>query len=517
MSPLLTTLTAVLLQLPQEAPSPSPSAGGAVEVALDVLALKNGDELVGRITAELDGYVEIEVEDGATIGVSRAMVKAVRRAARSASSRAAVVRPEDTWFVLHDADGASVGWLHASVTTRQDGSFSVNEEYEFVNGVRRYQVTIRCTAAASGSGVRCYFRERVSTPRVTRQLAVADPLASADRVEDERIVEAVARGDVLEVSRLDGGGRSQRCLPWSADATFPLLARALARQSGACIGPATMFDPRHEQLSVQRVDGSGVRRLRINGVRQRVGEVSVTAADGATVQSREWLDASSRVVRRELAGPALVAVPSSAAGARAAVGVGSIESAVVAEAEGRFGLWIPSPAWRAAAALPAGHLALDCDVYAADVRLSLLDHLEPGTQLETAADAVGSWFSLLHPELAVHARYAATVRGRPAVRMEASDARNTARATLDVMPFGERFLVLICRAPAAAWEELAQDFAFVRRTLELDRAALSPEPTGPLRERRGGRMRPPAGPLPAPTPARRVESVGGDGSVRIPR
>jgi len=513
---LLPTLTVAFLQLPQGDVAPSPTPSAAV-VALDVLALKNGDELVGRITAELDGYVEIEVEDGATIGVSRAMVREVRRAAKSAPSRASAVLPEDTWFVLHDADGASVGWLHASVTTLQDGTFSVNEEYEFVNGTRRYQVTIRCTAAASGSGLRCYFRERVSVPRLSRQLAAVDPLASADRVEDERIVEAVARGDVLEISRLDGRGRATRRLPWSPDATFPLLARALARQSGECIGPTTMFDPRHEELAIRKVDGGGARRLMVNGVRQRVGEVSVTAADGSAVGVREWVDASNRVLRRELAGPALVAVPSTADSARAAVGVRSIESAVVAEADGRFGLWVPSPAWRTASALPPGHLALGCDVYAADVRLSLLEHLEADTQLQTAADAVGNWFSLLHPELEVHARFGASVRGREVVRMEASDARNTTRATLDVIPHEGAFLVLICRAPASAWDELSQDFAFVRRTLELDRASLTPEPTGPLREERAGRLRPPAGPLPTPAPARRVGPAEADLRVRIPR
>ena len=147
----------------------------------------------------------------------------------------------------------------------------------------------------------------------------------------------------------------------------------------------------------------------------------------------------------------------------------------------------------------------------------MLDHLERGTQLATAADAVGNWFSLLHPELEVHARYRASVRGRKIVRMEASDASNTERANLDVIPFNDRFLVLICRAPTSAWDELEQDFAFVRRTLELDRAALSPEPTGPLSESRGGRLRPPSGPLPTPTPAHRVAPAGRDASVRIPK
>ena len=137
---------------------------------LDVLELKNGDELVGRITSELDGYVEIEIEDGATIGVSRAMVKNVRKQAVAMPLRAAVVRPDDAWFVLHDADGASVGWLHTSITTANDGTFAVNEEYEFVNGARRYQITNQCSADPNGRGVHCYYRERVSQPKLRGRL-----------------------------------------------------------------------------------------------------------------------------------------------------------------------------------------------------------------------------------------------------------------------------------------------------------------------------------------------------------
>ena len=138
------------------------------------------------------------------------------------------------------------------------------------------------------------------------------------------------------------------------------------------------------------------------------------------------------------------------------------------------------------------------------MRLSLLEHLEPGTTVEAAADAVGNWFSLLHPHLQLTGRFGARVRGRSVVRMQASDARNLEQATVDVIPFGEDFLVLICRASRAACEELESDFAFVRRTLELERAGLSPAPTGPLQEAREGHARPALGPLPPPTPAPRI-------------
>ena len=156
---------------------------------------------------------------------------------------------------------------------------------------------------------------------------------------------------------------------------------------------------------------------------------------------------------------------------------------------------------------------MDCDVHAADVRLSLLEHLEPGTTLETAADAVGNWFSLLHPHLQVTGRFGARVRGRGVVRMQAADARNVEQATLDVIPFGQDYLVLICRAPRATWEELAPDFTFVRSTIELEYAGLNPSPTGPLKAARGKRARRALGPLPSPTPATRVGQLTPQGGL----
>ncbi|MFK7742895.1 MAG: hypothetical protein AB8H80_21465 [Planctomycetota bacterium] len=491
----------------------------------DRVKLKNGDSLVGRITADLDGYVEMELEAGATIGVSRALVASVERNVVEAAKRAAVVRPQSQWFVLHDADGESVGWLHTSVTTSDNGSFAVNEEYEFHNGARRYQITSQCTADAAGHGQSCYYRERVSVPKHARHHSADDDnMASADRIEDERIVEATANGEVLAVQRLDGRGRTDRELPWSGDATFPLLARTLARQSADVVGPVRMFDPAHEQLVVRSFDGTGVRQMVLDGERRRVSVVAefgdrAGQGDGRpSLGNREWVDANLRTVRRELAGPSLVAVPSSASTARSSVGVHQIDSAIVAEVEGRFGLWIPNPAWQSVEPLPPGHLQLACAAHDAEVRLMLLEHMDAGTQLSTAADAIANWFVLMHPELKIDSRRPVQVRGRDALRLSASDRRNRQKATLDVLPFEDSFLVLVCRAERTAWQELAEDFAFVRRTIELDAAALTPERQGPLSERRGGRMRPKVGPIPAPTPAPRVARQDAPAAnVRIPK
>lgn len=527
MNPLL-LLLACFAQDPRPASLPQQAERAPVAMParperrrLDRIVLQNGEELVGDITTELDGYVMIELGEGAAIGIRRATIDSIEHDVVELPDVGALVRPDSEWFVLHDADGAAVGWLHTSVTTSQDGSFAVNEEYEFQNGTRRYQITRQSRADVGGRGTSCYFRERVSRPKHANQLlGGADTTATAERIEDERIVEAKVAGDRLVVTRLDGDGKSSRELSWGEQATFPLLARLLARQGGVVVGPLTMFDPAHEQLVVRRFDGTGARQMVLDGEKCRVVEVAESGPDGVR-GNREWLDANLATVRRELAGPALVAVPSSPESMRQAIGTSSIASAIVAEAEGRFGVWVPNPAWRTIAPLPPGHLQLVCDAHGAEVRVALLDHLDGDTVLETAADAVASWVVLLYPQLQVDSRYDVRVRGRRALRMAASDVRNTERATIDVVPYEDRFLVVICRAKGPAWDELADDFAFVRRTIELEREALTPVRQGPLAEDLERRLRPKAGPLPAPTPVLRIESrdapAAGAGSVRIER
>ena len=81
---------------------------------------------------------------------------------------------------------------------------------EFVNGKRRYQITNQCIADENGRGLRCYYRERVSLPRLAGQMSGVDPMGSSDRIEDERIVEAAADGEQLVVTHLDARGRGER-------------------------------------------------------------------------------------------------------------------------------------------------------------------------------------------------------------------------------------------------------------------------------------------------------------------
>ena len=456
-------------------PAPSPSSPRA----LDVVELKNGDTLEGRITAEVDGYVELELGPGASIGLSTATVAAIRRGAGATRAAAVDVPARSEWFVLHDAAGTAVGWLSTAVAPAPDGGFTISEEYEFVDGQRRFQVTSMASAAADRSPRSCYFRERVSEPVLASlQLQAAD-LGRQERVVDERIVEATCGDGRLRVQHLDRQGRRERELAWPAGASFPLLARTLARSAAAPVGPLTLFDPAGEELLVRSYDGSRRRRVLRDGKPETVYEIREQTATG---RNHEWLDATHRTLRRELAGPALVALPSAADSMKRAVGAVTVPGAIVAEAGGTFGLWIPNPAWRARDEQPGGQVALVCEAHGATVALARLDHFEANTTLDAAAEAVGHWFQLLHPELQLGDREAITVRERAAVRLAAAGRRGVIawRATVDVIPQRGHFLALVCVAPTLAWDELAGDFEFLRSSIELDAQSLAPRLQGPL-------------------------------------
>lgn len=472
---------------------------------IDLVELKNGDHLAGRITQQVDGYVEIQLEAGATVGISTAQVAAIRRAGGAAPAVVPAALPaRNEWFLLHDGQGDAVGWLHAAVAVGNDGVATISEEYEFAQGRQRYQITSLCTADAQLQPRSCYFRERISEPMPGATLLPGIAAAGqADRIVDERIVEATCRGDHLQVVRLDRTGRRERSVDFAAGTTFPLLARAIARQGGAAVGAARLFDPASEELVQREFEAARQRHVLWEGKALHVTELAESSSTG---RNSEWLDASARTLRRELAGPALVAVPSSADSARAMVGGVSIPSAIVREVEGAFGLWAPNPAWVAVADLPPGQVALRCDAHGASIGLTRLDHLEADTPLDTAVDAVASWFRLLHPELRIERREAVLVRDRHALRLIAGGiaAGAAQQATVDVIPHRGHFLVLVCRAPAAAWEELARDFAFLLRSLELEPQSLAPTLQGPIkaREQRAGKAAGAAAPgRPAPKPA----------------
>lgn len=464
-----------------------PAGRGAIgtpaPTGIDVVELKNGERLEGRVTTQVDGYVEIELRGGGTVGLGPTRIAAVHRAAGGAAPDPVPVVPSrDDWFLLHDATGASVGWLRVSVGTTAAGEVRIAEEYEFVAGQRRYAITSLAIGDSALLPRSCYFRERIAEARVAF-LPVGTAAGIEQRSEHllgERIVEATVTAKGLHVVRTDREGRRERLLDWPAGATFPLLLRERLRASSEPVAlDVVSFDPGLEEFQARTLDGGRRRSVELDGRALVVTEFADTTAVG---RNAEWIDASARTLRRELAGPALVAVRSSEHSARAAVGGVQIAAASVAEPQRRFGLWVPNPAWEPLPADTPGRVALRCNAHGASITLSLIEHLDRDAALDSAEAAVQRWFRLLSPELRLQRREIVSVREREAVSLEwRSDPGPGAQcATLVVIPHRGQFLALLFRAPAAACAELAADLAFVLRSVELDPEALAPRSPGPL-------------------------------------
>jgi hypothetical protein len=446
---------------------------------LDVVELKNGDVLHGRVLVAIDGFVEIEVEPGASVGFPSAQVAAIRRGVVVAPAAQSLVPPRREWFVLHDASGAAVGWLAAAVAHRPDGGFAVTEEYEFQDGRRRYQVTSLAVADAGGAPTSAFFRERVTAPAASAlSLPGLDVIGQQDHVVDERIVEAECRGEALHVTRVDRLGRRERTVPWGPRQSFPLLARTMARARRSVVAEQHLFDPAGEEMVVRSYDGRRLRSIAVDG---KLAQVTEVAESGPTLRNHEWVDANARTLRRELAGPALVAVATDAANVRHPLGGGQLP-AVVAEPGQAFGVWIPNPAWSPTPDLPAGNLALACAAHGAVIQIVRLDHLPAGATADVAVNAVANAFRLLHPGVRIVEQRAGRLRDRTTWQLVAlgRSATGEIRAEIDVVAHDGSFLVCTCLAPVAAWDELAGDFAGVRRSVEFAAQALQPRLQGPL-------------------------------------
>jgi hypothetical protein len=168
-------------------------------------------------------------------------------------------------------------------------------------------------------------------------------------------------------------------------------------------------------------------------------------------------------------------VPCAADVARAAVGAGDLgAAAVVADPTARLGLWRPNPAWEVLPG-PSG-ITLHCAVHGATITLSILDQLDTGTPLSAAADAVERWFRLLRPDARADRRDYCKVRDRDAIVLTTARGHGARaeRTTLHVVPWQQAFAVLVCTAPASAWDELQRDFATAVQQIELEPGAVTP-------------------------------------------
>ncbi len=468
-----TTLLLGLCQAPQ-----SPAHETSRPPSEDVIILKAGERLTGRIVRETPDYLELRMGVGSVVGFDKARVLRITRA--SASKSGATTPPalanRDSWFLLHNGRGDVVGHLHGSVVMTDDGFFRVGEEWHFRQKTGDTDVTLVEVLDDRLNPRSCFYHERTLAPK-TRKLVA------------ERLVHGVVEGDRFVVQRRTLLRNEKTKYRLQKGMKFPLSLLEELRQRPSLVvhgASYSLFDPRTDEFVRCNVSCKPRRKVEWQGRAMYVRELTIKTGSSTSV---EWLDGSHDTVRREINGQALVAVPTTkgvAQGRR--VRVHGFASALVADADAGLALWLPNPTWRS---LPqnGSQVRIEAPLYGATAVLMELDQIDPQLELDSAMDAVLRWLKLsLGEDLRVVDRGRESVRGRPAMRIDAAyrvaqkGKVEYFRARVHVFRVRGHYMTLCCTAPTSLHRQLEYDYQRIRDSVELTRDDFVPEPQGPVKK-----------------------------------
>ena len=448
-------LSLALVQVPDDPVTPPPPPSVVIE-------LKTGGRIEGEVTLETADYLELRTGPGTTIGFERSKIASIERGstAPARASEPAPLRPRDEWFVLHDAEGRMVGRLHSTLTFDADDRLRIGEEWEFRGDKNTTEVTLLEVVRKDLAPVSCVYHERVRRP-------------GDGRVEKERLVRGTIDGDQLIVDKTSSDHEERTTYSAPPDLRFPLSLLESLRQRRSWIAAEShdVFDPRTEQFEHREFSPTR-RRVAWHDAIVDVREVTHKEAQR---ESNEWLDASSHTLRREVNGPALVAIPVDKAPGPSSDAPRDpvFPPTVVADASGRFGLWLPQPSWRAVPAAEPGRVVVREAIHEASACLMTLDHLDQGVLVDSAADDVLRWLRIVKKDLTVTERANTRVRDRAAVRLCAEYAEDRpgeskrSRMEVYVFPLGSTFLALCFDAPAWEFDAVRADFARILDSVDL--------------------------------------------------
>lgn len=477
-----TTLVLGLCQVPQQ---PAQEAGPPSQE--DVIILRAGERLAGRIVRETADYLEVRMGAGTVVGFDKSRVLRITRASagKAGKTAAPALGNRDSWFLLHNGRGDVVGHLHGSVVRTDDGFFRIGEEWHFRHEEGDTDITVVEVLDDRLHPRSCLYHERKLAPGTRRLVA-------------ERLVHGVVEGDRFVVQRrtLVGSDKSSYRLPKGM--RFPLSLLERIRQRACRPGRPelvaegasySLFDPRTDEFVRCHVSWKPRRRVEWQGRSMCVGELTTKIGSGSNV---EWLDGSDATIRREINGQALVAVPTTqdlAQGRR--VRIHGFGSALVTDQDAGLALWLPSPTWRA---LPANgsQIRVEAPLYGATAVLMELDQIDATLELDSAADTVLRWLKLsLGRGLRVVGRSRETLRGRSAIRIDAAYSVPQPgkvthfRARVHVLRVGGRYVTLCCTAPTPLHRELEHDYQRIAESVQLARDDFAPKFQGPLRVKKG--------------------------------
>ncbi|MDA0375427.1 MAG: hypothetical protein O2865_16710, partial [Planctomycetota bacterium] len=375
-------------------------------------------------------------------------------------------------------DGRVVGRLHTTLSPTEEGGWRIGEEWSFQDGERTLETTRLDTVDAAGRPASSFHHERVR--------------ASTGELSADRVVRAVVEGDTLRVHARSDEGMKTETYRVEPGLRFPLeLREELRRLEAGAGGEQThpVFDPMHGEFERVRCEYGGTRRVETSRDEALpVREIRTSTTRG---QNAEWLGSGPVPVRREVAGPSLVAVRVSGEKEAFAAASRVFPPSFRAERDGRFGLWLPNPGWRFVGESGKDEVVAELPHESASLALLRLPQLDAGLGLDSATDAVMRWLGLAYPELLEGDREVGVMRASTPVMAVRATGKTLAGQTtslwVHVLQVEGEWFASCAAAPRHAFGRLEDELRWMVERFELRKEGFDPEPEGAKAARLPGR------------------------------
>ena len=264
----------------------------------DVVHLKNGARLEGRVSAENETTITLQIGDG-SVDLQKSLIDRVIRGKgdpvkekRRALMTLSRIPDSETWHFLY-RKGRRVGYRHIQVGR------------EVVDGIPGYQLTDRIVFLVDpGQGPEAEWLTKEFVDAEQRPLHVATRRSSGTSAWD---MEGRRKGDRLLVVEHAAGKTRRRTALFRDDVVlWGMHLRRIAREPEPEDGyeRLTIFDPVRTSFEVVDLH----RRLERVNVRGEAMDVLIftRSAEGTSLET--WVDMAGKVVREEIATPYLVSL-----------------------------------------------------------------------------------------------------------------------------------------------------------------------------------------------------------------
>jgi len=232
----------------------------AVEAAPDVIKLRNGGEIRGRIVEETETTVTIRPEIGGgknTFEVARSRIAEIVRGDRETEEPARGAAEDEASFLVYESGRTeAMGWQERRSWRRGEARF--------------FETVTVFLESKEQPRVRVHVVEEVGPDLSSRRFTYREQTGEKREILREGVVD----GERLRLTEATRGETTRRTVPFPAGTLFPSAARAfvLARREKLPGGLETpVFDPRSDTAPFTRF-------------RYEVGGKETLERDGASVE-----------------------------------------------------------------------------------------------------------------------------------------------------------------------------------------------------------------------------------------